>query len=114
MNFQRVDHKKLVAWMVSSYESCAYFGLIETIIVWGIWWVLFLCFVGVDFKIKLLTVAEKRIKMTIWDTGSKLNLSILSFYDAIFIEGSLKCLQISEQKLIFLIILYVESITMNW
>lgn len=25
---------------------------------------------GVDFKIKLLTVGGKRIKMTIWDTGT--------------------------------------------
>ncbi|BBH07744.1 RAB GTPase homolog C2A [Prunus dulcis] len=27
--------------------------------------------IGVDFKIKLLTVAEKRIKMTIWDTAGQ-------------------------------------------
>lgn len=25
--------------------------------------------VGVDFKIKFLTVADKKLKLTIWDTG---------------------------------------------
>lgn len=29
----------------------------------------FLCSVGVDFKIKTLTVGGKRLKLTIWDTG---------------------------------------------
>lgn len=27
-------------------------------------------FAGVDFKIKLLTVGGKRLKLTIWDTGN--------------------------------------------
>jgi len=40
----------------------------------------FLCYVGVDFKIKTLTVGGKRLKLTIWDTGnieSNLLLSVL-------------------------------------
>lgn len=33
---------------------------------------------GVDFKIKLLTVGGKRLKLTIWDTGNELEYYFLS------------------------------------
>jgi len=39
-----------------------------------------LSYAGVDFKIKMLTVGGKRLKLTIWDTGnieSNLVLSVL-------------------------------------
>lgn len=34
---------------------------------------------GVDFKIKLLTVGGKRLKLTIWDTGMKFMLILFYF-----------------------------------
>ena len=35
-----------------------------------------------DFKIKLLTVGGKKLKLTIWDTGKLWQWSILSLFDA--------------------------------
>lgn len=44
-----------------------------------------LCLIpGVDFKIKLLTVGGKKLKLTIWDTGKR-SLSfivLLTVYDS--------------------------------
>ena len=35
--------------------------------------------IGVDFKIKQLTIGGKRLKLTIWDTGNELNQMDLCF-----------------------------------
>lgn len=69
--FLWLEHSKLWlsnAWLVLFYRFC-YLKFLFLICV-DLWILLFYSCSGVDFKIKLLTVGGKRLKLTIWDTGN--------------------------------------------
>lgn len=71
LSFLWLEHSKLWlsnAWLVLFYRFC-YLKFLFLICV-DLWILLFYSCSGVDFKIKLLTVGGKRLKLTIWDTGN--------------------------------------------
>lgn len=73
--FLWLEHSKLWlsnAWLVLFYRFCylKFLFLFLFLICVDLWILLFYSCSGVDFKIKLLTVGGKRLKLTIWDTGN--------------------------------------------
>lgn len=43
-------------------------------------------FTGVDFKMKLITISGKRLKLTIWDTGSCFSSYLIAFFIYLFVK----------------------------